>query len=295
MSISSGLIAFDDAEGLRRYIQMANHYPLLTQEEEVELVSRWIGSRDKEAAKKLVVTHIRLVLKIAMQYKSYGLALVDMVSEGVVGLVKAVKRFDPSKGTRFSTYAKWWVKAYIQSFVISSWSLVKVGTTSAQRKLFFNLRSLKHKILRHSGSDGFVTPKDISAIAKQFSVSDKDVIEMNERLSGQDVSLNAMIGSGDHGSRELQDIVPLDIENQEDAMIAKQGSENRVRLVNDALNSLSDREREIIVMRKLRDEPETLESLGERYGVSTERVRQIQVAALAKIRKFCAAAGTVRL
>lgn len=293
MSNSLAVIADDDV-ALRRYVLMAHSCPVLSAEEESELVGRWIGERDKDAAQRLVVSHMRLVIKIAMQYKRYGLALADVVSEGVLGLVKAVKKFDPSRGARFATYAGWWVKAQIQSFVMSSWSMVKVGTTAAQRKLFFGLRSMKNKIARYHGEHFAITSSDAHLLAERFGVNKSDVVDMDQRLLSQDVSLNTPLGN-DYGSDaiELQDVIHSNDGGNDFA--ERQLSALRVRFVRDALMSLSQREREILILRQLTEKPMTLENLGCRYKISTERVRQIQVAAIKKMRKFLASVGVPEL
>jgi len=254
---------------------------MLEPQEEYMLAKRWREHGDREAAHKLVTSHLRLVAKIAMGYRGYGLPISEVVSEGNVGLMQAVKRFEPEKGFRLATYAMWWIKASIQEYILRSWSLVKMGTTANQKKLFFNLRKAKSKI--SALQEGDLRPDQVKIIAKQLGVTEQDVVEMNRRLGG-DASLNAPIrDDGDAG--EWQDWLADDSDSQETVMAESQQLDNRRKALTSALDVLNDRERRIFEARRLADDPATLEDLAAEFGVSRERVRQIEVRAFEKVQK----------
>ncbi|MGC9952725.1 MAG: RNA polymerase sigma factor RpoH [Rhizomicrobium sp.] len=267
--------------GLSRYLAEIRKFPLLAPEEEYMLAKRWKEHEDAEAARKLVTSHLRLVAKIAMGYRGYGLPVSEIVAEGNVGLMQAVKRFDPERGFRLATYAMWWIRASIQEFILRSWSLVKIGTTSDQKKLFFNLRKAKNKI--SAIEEGDLTPEHVTTLADQLGVSENEVVNMNRRLSAPDSSLNAPL-RGD-GESEWQDWLADDSIDQETRMAETQEVDERRALLNAALGELPEREREIIRARRLQDEPSTLEELSHRFGVSRERVRQIEVRAFDRLQR----------
>jgi RNA polymerase sigma-32 factor len=253
----------------------------LEPQEEYMLAKRWREHGDREAAHKLVTSHLRLVAKIAMGYRGYGLPISEVISEGNVGLMQAVKRFEPDKGFRLATYAMWWIKASIQEYILRSWSLVKMGTTANQKKLFFNLRKAKSKI--SALNEGDLRPDQVQLIAKRLGVTEQDVVDMNRRLGG-DASLNAPIRD-DGESGEWQDWLADDSESQETVMAEQEQFDNRRKALSSALDVLNDRERRIFEARRLADEPVTLEELAEEFGVSRERVRQIEVRAFEKVQK----------
>jgi len=267
--------------GLTRYLDEIRRFPMLQPQEEYMLAKRWREHGDREAAHKLVTSHLRLVAKIAMGYRGYGLPIAEVISEGNVGLMQAVKRFEPEKGFRLATYAMWWIKASIQEYILRSWSLVKMGTTANQKKLFFNLRKAKSRI--SALEDGDMRPDQVKIIAKRLGVGEQDVIDMNRRLSG-DASLNAPIREeGDSG--EWQDWLVDDSESQESVLAEHEQLSTRRKALSEALSVLNDRERRIFEARRLADEPVTLEELAEEFGVSRERVRQIEVRAFEKVQK----------
>jgi len=267
--------------GLTRYLDEIRRFPMLQPQEEYMLAKRWREHGDGEAAHKLVTSHLRLVAKIAMGYRGYGLPIAEVISEGNVGLMQAVKRFEPEKGFRLATYAMWWIKAAIQEYILRSWSLVKMGTTANQKKLFFNLRKAKSRI--SALEDGDMRPDQVKIIAKRLGVGEQDVIDMNRRLSG-DASLNAPIREeGDSG--EWQDWLVDDSESQESVLAEHEQLSTRRKALSEALSVLNDRERRIFEARRLADEPVTLEELAEEFGVSRERVRQIEVRAFEKVQK----------
>ena len=267
--------------GLSHYLDQIRRFPMLEPKEEYMLAKRWREHGDTEAAHKLVTSHLRLVAKIAMGYRGYGLPISEVVSEGNVGLMQAVKRFEPDKGFRLATYAMWWIKASIQEYILRSWSLVKMGTTANQKKLFFNLRKAKSKI--SALQEGDLRPDQVKLIAQRLGVTEQDVIDMNRRLGG-DASLNAPIRE-DGDSGEWQDWLADDSESQETVMAAHEELDNRRKALTSALDVLNDRERRIFEARRLADEPVTLEELAEEFGVSRERVRQIEVRAFEKVQK----------
>ena len=267
--------------GLTRYLEEIRRFPMLEPQQEYMLAKSWREHGDRNAAHQLVTRHLRLVAKIAMGYRGYGLPISEVISEGNVGLMQAVKRFEPEKGFRLATYAMWWIKASIQEYILRSWSLVKMGTTANQKKLFFNLRKAKSKI--SALQEGDLRPDQVQVIAKRLGVTQQDVIDMNRRLAG-DASLNAPIrDDGDSG--EWQDWLADDSESQETVMAAHEELDNRRKALSNALSVLNERERRIFEARRLSDEPVTLEELAEEFGVSRERVRQIEVRAFEKVQK----------
>ena len=267
--------------GLTRYLEEIRRFPMLEPQQEYMLAKRWKEHGDRDAAHQLVTSHLRLVAKIAMGYRGYGLPISEVISEGNVGLMQAVKRFEPEKGFRLATYAMWWIKASIQEYILRSWSLVKMGTTANQKKLFFNLRKAKSKI--SALEEGDLRPDQVAIIAKRLGVPEQDVIDMNRRLGG-DASLNAPIREdGDAG--EWQDWLVDESASQETRIIADEQADNRRRALTDALSVLNERERRIFEARRLADDPVTLEELAEEFGVSRERVRQIEVRAFEKVQK----------
>lgn len=266
---------------LTRYMQEIRRYPMLSQEEEERLACAWRDEGDQNAAHRLVQSHLRLVAKIAMGYRGYGLPVLDLISEGNMGMMQAVRRFDPERGFRLSTYAMWWIRAAIQEYVLHSWSLVKMGTTASQKKLFFNLRRLKGQI--QAIDDGDLPSEQVSIIATTLGVSELDVVQMNRRMSAQDNSLNTPIKMD--GDGEWQDWLVDESESQEEELAQRQEFTERQSLLTTALKTLSDRERYILSERRLREEPATLEYLSQHYGISRERIRQIEVRAFEKLQK----------
>ena len=276
---SRGLPALSSDAGLSRYLSEIRKFPLLTPEDEYMFAKRLKEHGDAEAARRLITSHLRLVAKIAMGYRGYGLPISEVISEGNVGLMQAVKRFEPDKGFRLATYAMWWIRAAIQEYVLRSWSMVKLGTTAAQKKLFFNLRKAKSNI--GAIEEGDLTPAHTAKLADQLGVTEKEVTEMNRRLSGPDSSLNAPLRS--ESENEWQDWLADDIPDQETRLAEREERGDRHELLTSALDTLSERERDIIQERRLKDEPATLEELSQKYGVSRERVRQIEVRAFEKL------------
>lgn len=283
MSNYANLPAPSPEQGLNRYMQEIRKFPLLEPEEEYMLAKAWVEREDSEAAHKMVTSHLRLAAKIAMGYRGYGLPQAEVISEANVGLMQAVKRFDPEKGFRLATYAMWWIRASIQEYILRSWSLVKLGTTSAQKKLFFNLRKAKARI--GALEEGDLRPEHVEKIAHDLNVSEQDVISMNRRLSGGDASLNATIGSDEDGSSQWQDWLEDEDANQAEAYAEKDELESRRELLAEALEVLNDREKDILLKRRLQDQPMTLEELSGEYSVSRERIRQIEVRAFEKLQK----------
>ena len=281
MSNYRNLPAPSPENGLSRYLQEIRKFPMLEPEQEYMLAKRWIEEQDADAAHQMVTSHLRLAAKIAMGYRGYGLPQAEVISEANVGLMQAVKRFDPEKGFRLATYAMWWIRASIQEYILRSWSLVKMGTTSAQKKLFFNLRKAKSRI--GALDEGDMHPDNVTKIAGDLGVSEDEVISMNRRLSGGDASLNAMVSADGEGSMEWQDW--LEDEDADQAADYEMQNELSMRrdMLNSAMSGLNDRERDILTQRRLVDEVKTLEELSENYGVSRERVRQIEVRAFEKL------------
>jgi RNA polymerase sigma-32 factor len=270
------------AEGnLTRYLQEIRRFPMLAPEEEFMLAKRWREHEDGGAAHRLVTSHLRLVAKIAMGYRGYGLALDELISEGNVGMMQAVKRFDPDRGFRLATYAMWWIRAAIQEYILHSWSLVKIGTTAAQKKLFFNLRKLKGQL--QAIDEGDMSPETVAKIATELDVPEADVISMNRRLASPDHSLNAPLRQDGEG--EWQDWLVDERDDQETAFADREELGKRRDLLTKAMSSLNERERHILTERRLREEPATLEDLSRQYNISRERVRQIEVRALEKLQK----------
>jgi RNA polymerase sigma-32 factor len=273
--------SMDPGNNLARYLQEIRKFPLLTAEEEFTLAKQWADDGDVEAAHRMVTSPLRLVAKIAMGYRGYGLPLGELISEGNVGLMQAVKRFDPDRGFRLATYAMWWIKASIQEYILHTWSLVKIGTTAAQKKLFFNLRKMKGRL--QAIEEGDLAPEDVAKISKALNVTEGDVISMNRRLAAPDNSLNAPLRA--EGEGEWQDWLVDDSANQEEILSERQELSKRRRLLAGGLKSLNDRERYIFTERRLKENPKTLEELSSEYGISRERVRQIEVRAFEKVQK----------
>jgi RNA polymerase sigma-32 factor len=272
--------ALGGEQSLNRYLAEIKKFPILTPEQEYMLAKRYQEHGDRNAAHKLVTSHLRLVAKIAMGYRGYGLPISEVVSEGNVGLMQAVKRFEPDKGFRLATYAMWWIKASIQEFILRSWSLVKMGTTASQKKLFFNLRKVKGQI--QALEDGDLRPDQVKEISRRLGVPEEDVVSMNRRLSG-DASLNAPVRAESEG--EWQDWLVDDTETQEDILVENEEKRLRLDLLTEAMEKLTDRERRVFAARRMQEEPATLEDLSQEFGVSRERIRQIESTAMRKLRQ----------
>ena len=272
---------------LTRFVAEAKRYPMLTPERERAVALAWHDHGDRKALDELVGSHLRLVVKIARGYAGYGLPLADLVAEGNVGVMQAAEKFDPARGFRFATYAMWWIRAAIQEYVLHSWSLVKIGTTAAQKKLFFNLRRLKSQMRQLEQGD--LSAETVTAIAVELAVSEDEVVEMNRRLAGGDHSLNAMLGG--EADSEWIEMLPDERPSQETAIGELEEGRRRRDLLGTALRKLNPRERDIVLERRLKDEPATLEELSHRYAVSRERIRQIEVRAVAKLQKAVVAAN----
>jgi RNA polymerase sigma-32 factor len=281
MARTAALPLLTAESGLTHYLEEIRRFPMLEPQDEFMLAKRWREHGDRDAAHKLVTSHLRLVAKIAMGYRGYGLPISEVISEGNVGLMQAVKRFEPDKGFRLATYAMWWIKAAIQEYILRSWSLVKMGTTANQKKLFFNLRKAKSKI--SALEEGDLRPDQVKLIAKRLGVTEQDVVDMNRRLGG-DVSLNAPIrDDGDSG--EWQDWLVDEVSDQETRLVEDEESDNRKKALGEGLSVLNERERRIFEARRLADDPITLEDLAAEFGVSRERVRQIEVRAFEKVQR----------
>ncbi|MFL5259026.1 MAG: RNA polymerase sigma factor RpoH [Hyphomicrobiales bacterium] len=280
MARTAALPTISSEGGLARYLHQIRQFPMLQPDEEYMLAKRWKEHGDREAAHQLVTSHLRLVAKIAMGYRGYGLPISEVISEGNVGLMQAVKRFEPDKGFRLATYAMWWIKASIQEFILRSWSLVKMGTTASQKKLFFNLRKVKGQI--QALEEGDLRPDQVKEIAKRLGVPEEDVISMNRRLSG-DASLNAPVRAESEG--EWQDWLVDETDDQERVLVESEEAKMRLDLLADAMEKLTPRERRVFEARRLQDEPATLEELSQEFGVSRERIRQIEVRAFEKVQK----------
>ena len=276
--MANALPALSQESGLARYLAEIRKFPMLEPQEEYMLGKRWREHEDPEAAQKLITSHLRLVARVAMGYRGYGLPIGEIVSEGNVGLMQAVKRFEPERGFRLATYALWWIRASIQEYILRSWSLVKIGTTASQKKLFFNLRKAKSRISAYE--EGDLKPENVTAIATRLGVSEQDVIDMNRRMSG-DASLNAPLR--EEGEGEWQDWLVDDSVDQEYLLAHREEADNRLLALSQALDVLNPRERRIFEARRLSDDPITLEALSEEFGVSRERVRQIEVRAFEKV------------
>jgi RNA polymerase sigma-32 factor len=288
MATANALSVLTPDGGLARYLTEIRKFPMLAKDEEFMLAKRWREHQDPEAAHRLVTSHLRLVAKIAMGYRGYGLPIGEVISEGNVGLMQAVKKFEPDKGFRLATYAMWWIRASIQEYILRSWSLVKMGTTAAQKKLFFNLRKAKSEI--NALDEGDLRPEQVSEIATKLGVLDSEVISMNRRLAGPDASLNAPLRSD--SENEWQDwLEDKDAVSQETRLAESEEYSLRMGLLEEAMSELTDRERHILTQRRLKDDPTTLETLAAESGVSRERVRQIEVRAFEKLQKAMRAAA----
>ena len=281
MASASTLPVISNEGNLARYLQDIRKFPMLAPEEEFMLAKSWREHGDTEAAHRLVTSHLRLVAKLAMGYRGYGLPLAELIAEGNVGMMQAVKRFDPDRGFRLATYAMWWIRAAIQEYILHSWSLVKMGTTAAQKKLFFNLRKLKGQM--QAIDEGDLSDERVRAIAEKLDVPEADVISMNRRLASPDHSLNAPLRADSEG--EWQDWLVDETDSQEIRLADREELGKRQRLLRRAMDHLNERERHILVERRLRDVPATLEDLSRHYGISRERVRQIEVRAFEKVQK----------
>jgi RNA polymerase sigma-32 factor len=278
-SITINLPSLSNEGSLSHYLQQIKKFPMLSQKEEISLARKWIKKGDTAAAHKLVTSHLRLVARIAMGYKGYGLPITELISEGNIGLMQAVKKYDPEKGFRLSTYAMWWIRAAIQEYVLKSWSLVKIGTTAAQKKLFFNLKKIKNQLTSYN--DGSLKPDQVKEIAERLDVTEAEVSDMEGRMSGTDYSLNAVVS--DDGESEWQDWLVDEDADQEVKLAEREELSKRKNLLSKAINILNDREQEIISARKLSEIPKTLEELSKTYKISRERVRQIEEKAFAKL------------
>ena len=267
--------------GLSNYLTQIKKFPLLSPEEEYMLAKRWKKRGDLKSAQKLITSHLRLVAKIAMRYRGYGLPVNEMISEGNIGLMQAVKKFDPEKGFKLATYAMWWIKASIQEYILKSWSLVKIGTTSAQKKLFFNLKKIKNQLSINNIND--LRDEQVEEISKKLKVKKEEVISMNRRLSGKEKSLNAPIKDAD--GTQWQDWLVDNKASHETILTEKQEFIQRKSLMDKAMNILNSREKEILIARRLTDEPATLEDLSKKYKISRERIRQIETKAFEKLQK----------
>ena len=281
MSSYTNLPAPSPDQGLNRYMQDIRKFPMLEPDEEYMLAKRWVDHEDTDAAHKMVTSHLRLAAKIAMGYRGYGLPQAEVISEANVGLMQAVKRFDPEKGFRLATYAMWWIRASIQEYVLRSWSMVKLGTTSAQKKLFFNLRKAKNRI--GALEEGDLRPENVTRIANDLGVTEAEVTSMNRRMSGGDASLNATVGSEGEGTMQWQDWLEDESADQAGDYEAKDELDMRRELMAEAMGVLNDREKDILVQRRLAEKTVTLEDLSGQYSVSRERIRQIEVRAFEKL------------
>ena len=276
--------ALSGEQSLNRYLSEIRKFPVLTAEQEYMLAKRYQEHEDPEAAAQLVTSHLRLVAKIAMGYRGYGLPVADLISEGNVGLMQGVKKFEPDRGFRLATYAMWWIKASIQEFILRSWSLVKMGTTAAQKKLFFNLRRMKKQLEAYEDSD--LSPEDVTKIATDLGVPEQEVINMNRRMMmGGDASLNVSLRGAEEGSGEWQDWLADDRPLQDETVADAEESQMRMAMLSEAMDSLNERERHILTERRLTEKPQTLEELSQAYDVSRERIRQIEVRAFEKLQK----------
>ncbi|MFT9095800.1 MAG: RNA polymerase sigma factor RpoH [Gluconobacter cerinus] len=287
---SPAVISVGPENNLTRYLQEIRKFPLLTPQEELDLSRAWRKNEDTSAAHRLVTSHLRLVAKIAMGYRSYGLPVNELISEGNIGMMQAVRRFDPERGFRLATYAMWWIRAAMQEYILHSWSLVKIGTTASQKKLFFNLRRLKGQM--QAIDDGDLKPEQVNSIATTLGVPEQDVVSMNQRLAAPDHSLNAPLRIDGEG--EWQDWLVDDNENQEQTYAASEEFSGRKALLDQAMMTLNERERHILAERRLKEEPSTLEDLSHHYNVSRERIRQIEARAMEKLQKAMSAEVELR-
>ena len=289
--MSENIPTITPESGLSHYLQEIQQFPMLEPEEEFMLAKRWREHEDTESAHRLVTSHLRLVAKIAMGYRGYGLPIGEVISEGNIGLMQAVKRFDPDRGFRLATYAMWWIRAAIQEYILRSWSLVKLGTTTAQKRLFFNLRKVKSQI--RALEEGDLTPEHVREIARRLDVPEQEVVSMNRRIAGPDSSLNVPMQADAPG--EWQDWLEDEADDQETILAEREEFARRREMLREAMGELNEREADILRERHLREDPPTLETLSRKYGISRERVRQIEMRALGKLREAVAAqAGTAR-
>ena len=279
MNKRTSLPAISSEGSLSHYLQQIKKFPMLTEKQEINLANKWRDEGDTSAAHQLVTSHLRLVAKIAMGYRGYGLPVTELISEGNIGLMQAVKKYDPDKGFRLATYAMWWIRAAIQEYVLKSWSLVKIGTTAAQKKLFFNLKKLKNQLSDYS--DGNLKPHQVKEIADRLNVSEKEVSEMEGRMSGNDYSLNAVVSA--EGEEEWQDWLVDEDADHEIKIAENEEISKRKELLSKAINILNDREKNIIKDRKLSEDPKTLDELSKEYKISRERIRQIEERAFQKL------------
>lgn len=289
--MANNLPILSNEASLSRYLEEINAFPMLEKDEEYSLAKKWVEKGDVAAAHRLVTSHLRFVAKIAMGYRGYGLPVSDLIAEGNIGLMQAVKRFDPDKGFRLSTYAMWWIKASIQEYVLRSWSLVKIGTSATQKRLFFNLRRLKNKL--QSFQHGTLTPENVTKVARELDVSEQDVVDMDNRFSVSDQQLNATVG-GEEGGVEYMDMLASGEDSQETKLVEWQERGQRQALLTHAISTLNDREQDIISRRRLQEPPATLEELSQEHGISRERVRQIEVRAMEKLHDAITAEANAR-
>ncbi|WP_371157427.1 RNA polymerase sigma factor RpoH [Jannaschia sp. 2305UL9-9] len=283
MATYANLPAPSPEQGLNRYLQEIRKFPMLEPEQEYMLAKRWVEEEDTDAAHQMVTSHLRLAAKIAMGYRGYGLPQAEVISEANVGLMQAVKKFDPEKGFRLATYAMWWIRAAIQEYVLRSWSMVKLGTTSAQKKLFFNLRKAKNRI--GALEEGDLRPENVARIATDLGVTEAEVTSMNRRMSGGDASLNVQVGTDGDSSTQWQDWLADDDADQAEDFAERDEYDARIGLMTEAMDVLNDREKDILAQRRLSEETVTLEDLSAKYNVSRERIRQIEVRAFEKLQK----------
>lgn len=279
MTEKTTLPVLSNEGSLSHYLQQIKKFPMLTEKQEVSLANKWKNEGDTKAAHTLVTSHLRLVARIAMGYRGYGLPITELISEGNIGLMQAVKKYDPDKGFRLATYAMWWIRAAIQEYVLKSWSLVKIGTTAAQKKLFFNLKKIKNQLSDYS--DGNLKPHQVKEISERLNVSEKEVTEMEGRMSGNDYSLNAMVSSD--SDEEWQEWLVDEDADHEIKIAEKEEINKRKKLLSKAINILNEREKKIIEVRKLSENPRTLEQLSKEYNISRERIRQIEERAFEKL------------
>ena len=293
-NVTTKVPALSGEQSLNRYLAEIKKFPVLTAEQEYMLAKRYAEHQDPEAAAQLVTSHLRLVAKIAMGYRGYGLPVSDLISEGNVGLMQGVKKFEPERGFRLATYAMWWIKASMQEFILRSWSLVKMGTTAAQKKLFFNLRRMKKELEAYEDSD--LHPDDVTKIATDLGVSEQEVVNMNRRMMmGGDGSLNTLMRGGEEDGGQWQDWLVDDRPLQDETVAEAEEAEVRREMLVEAMGSLNDREKHILTERRLTDNPQTLEELSQEYNVSRERIRQIEVRAFEKLQKAMKAIASERL
>lgn len=277
-------LCVNSSTNLMEYIAEVRKFPMLSQEEEVQLAKNWQEYQDISSAHRLITSHLNLVVKIAMKFKNYGLLLMDLIMEGNMGLMHAVKKFNPDLGFRFSTYAVWWIEASMKDFILKSWSLVKIGTTQAQRRLFFSLRKIKKRILQYTNRET-LSNEEIKAISNELSVSEEDVVQMNYRLACKDQSLNNCIKIGDDSKKELQDMIPCNLVSQEVAYQNHEEKALKETILSNALASLNERSRDIFISRYLSESTQTLDELSKKYCVSRERIRQLAEQAMSKVKQ----------